>query len=62
VLERQTKGAFVLSINVTTQTSGVLLCLKNISGSGQRPVAGSCGHGNEPSGSIKGREFSLLAE
>jgi hypothetical protein len=26
-------------------------------GSGYRPVAGSCEHGNEPSGSIKGREF-----
>jgi len=27
------------------------------SGSGQRPVAGSCLHFNEPSGSIKSREF-----
>jgi hypothetical protein len=27
------------------------------SGSGQGPVAGSCEHGNEPSGFIKGREF-----
>jgi hypothetical protein len=27
------------------------------SGSGKRPVAGSCEHGNEPSGSIKGKEF-----
>jgi hypothetical protein len=27
------------------------------SGSGQGPVAGSCKHGNEPSSSIKGREF-----
>jgi hypothetical protein len=24
---------------------------------GQRPVSGSCDHGNEPSGSIKGGEF-----
>jgi hypothetical protein len=27
------------------------------SGSGQGLVAGSCEHGNEPSGSIKGGEF-----
>jgi hypothetical protein len=27
------------------------------SGSEWGPVAGSCEHGNEPSGSIKGREF-----
>jgi hypothetical protein len=27
------------------------------SGSGQGPVAGSCIHGNEPSGSINGGEF-----
>jgi hypothetical protein len=27
------------------------------SGSGWRPVAGCCEHGNEPSGSIKGMEF-----
>jgi len=26
-------------------------------GSGHGPVAGSCEHSNEPSGSIKGREF-----
>jgi len=26
-------------------------------GSGQGPTAGSCGHGNKPSGSTKGREF-----
>jgi hypothetical protein len=26
-------------------------------GSGQGPVAGSCEHGNEPSGSMKGGEF-----
>jgi hypothetical protein len=26
-------------------------------GSVQGPVAGCCEHGNEPSGSIKGREF-----
>jgi hypothetical protein len=26
-------------------------------GSGERPVAGSYEHGNEPSGSIKGGEF-----
>jgi hypothetical protein len=26
-------------------------------GSGQGPVAGSCGHSNESSGSIKGGEF-----
>jgi hypothetical protein len=29
----------------------------NSSGSGYRPVAGFCEHGNEPSGSIKGWEF-----
>jgi hypothetical protein len=29
----------------------------NSSGSGQRQVAGLCEHGNELSGSIKGREF-----
>jgi hypothetical protein len=28
------------------------------SGSGEEPVAVSCEHGNESSGSIKGREFS----
>jgi hypothetical protein len=27
------------------------------SGSGQGPVAGSCAHGNEPTGSIKGGQF-----
>jgi hypothetical protein len=27
------------------------------SGSGQGPVMGSCEHGNEPTGSIKAREF-----
>jgi hypothetical protein len=27
------------------------------SGSEQRPVVGSCEHGNEPLGSTKGREF-----
>jgi hypothetical protein len=27
------------------------------SSSGQRPVAGSCEHGNEPLGSITGGEF-----
>jgi hypothetical protein len=27
------------------------------SDSEQGPVAGNCEHGNEPSGSIKGREF-----
>jgi hypothetical protein len=27
------------------------------SGSGQRPVAGRCEYGNEPSGSIKGGGF-----
>jgi hypothetical protein len=27
------------------------------SGSGQGQAAGSCEHGNDPSGSIKGREF-----
>jgi len=29
----------------------------NSSGSGKGPVAGFCEHGNEPSGSGKGREF-----
>jgi hypothetical protein len=29
----------------------------NLSGFGQRPVAGSCEHDNEPLGSIKGAEF-----
>jgi hypothetical protein len=29
----------------------------NSSGSGEGPVTGSCEHGNEPSGSIKGGEF-----
>jgi hypothetical protein len=32
-------------------------CGLTSSGSGWGPVAGSCEHGNEPSGSIKGREF-----
>jgi hypothetical protein len=27
------------------------------SGSGYGPLVGSCGHGNEPSGSITGEEF-----
>jgi hypothetical protein len=31
--------------------------LKELFGSGQGPVAGSSEHGNEPLGSIKGREF-----
>jgi hypothetical protein len=29
----------------------------NSFGSGQGPLAGSCEHGNEPSGSIKGEKF-----
>jgi hypothetical protein len=29
----------------------------DVSGSGQGPVAGSCEYVNEPSDSIKGREF-----
>jgi hypothetical protein len=29
-------------------------CALDESGSGQRPVASSCEHGNEPLGSIKG--------
>jgi hypothetical protein len=32
-------------------------CEEDSSGSGYRLVAGSCKHGNEPSGSIKGGEF-----
>jgi len=32
-------------------------CGLDASGLGQRPVAGPCEHGNEPSGSIKGGEF-----
>jgi hypothetical protein len=32
-------------------------CGLDSSGSGQGPVAGSCEHGNEPLGSIKGEEF-----
>jgi hypothetical protein len=32
-------------------------CGLDWSGSGQEPVAGSCEHGNEPSGSEKGGEF-----
>jgi hypothetical protein len=32
-------------------------CGFNSSGSGKGPVAGSCKHGNEPSDSIKCREF-----
>jgi hypothetical protein len=32
-------------------------CGLDLSGSGQGSVAGSCAHGNEPSGSIKDREF-----
>jgi hypothetical protein len=33
-------------------------CCLNASGSGWGPVAGSCEHGNEPSGSIKGGELT----
>jgi hypothetical protein len=36
-------------------------CGLDSSASGQRPVTGSCEHGNEPFGSIKGGEFVLLA-
>jgi hypothetical protein len=32
-------------------------CGLDSSDSGYGPAAGSCEHGNEPSGSIKGREF-----
>jgi hypothetical protein len=32
----------------------VEMCGLDLSGFGQGPVAGSCEHGNEPSGSIKG--------
>jgi hypothetical protein len=34
-------------------------CELDASGSGQGPMAGSCEHGNEPMGSIKGQEFLL---
>jgi hypothetical protein len=33
-------------------------CGLDASESGQGPVVGSCEHGNEPSGFIKGEEFS----
>jgi len=33
------------------------VCELDLSGSGWRPVAGPCEHGNEPSSSIKGRKF-----
>jgi hypothetical protein len=32
-------------------------CVLDASGSGHGSVSGSCEHGNEPSGSIKGGEF-----
>jgi len=32
-------------------------CGLDASGSGQEPEAGSCEHGNEPLGSMKGGEF-----
>jgi hypothetical protein len=32
-------------------------CGLDASGSGQEPAVGSCEHGDEPSGSIKGGEF-----
>jgi hypothetical protein len=32
-------------------------CGLDASGSGQGPIAGSCEHGNESSGSTKDREF-----
>jgi len=35
----------------------ILRVLTGLSGSGQELEAGSCEHGNEPSGSIKGGEF-----
>jgi hypothetical protein len=35
----------------------VARCGLDSSDSGQGPVAGSCEHGNEPSGSIKGGKF-----
>jgi hypothetical protein len=37
-------------------------CGLDASHSGQGPVAGSCEHGNEPSGCVKGGGISLLAE
>jgi hypothetical protein len=33
------------------------MCGLDASGSGQRQVAGSCKHDNEPSGSMKGVKF-----
>jgi hypothetical protein len=39
------------------------MCGLNSSGSGQGPVAGSCEHGNEPSGSVRGGEtVNLLSD
>jgi hypothetical protein len=32
-------------------------CHPDLSGSEQGPVVGSCEHGNEPLGTIKGKEF-----
>jgi hypothetical protein len=33
------------------------ICGLDLSGSGKGPMAGTCEHGNVPSGSIKGGEF-----
>jgi hypothetical protein len=47
-----------INIKIDLYQTGVGECGLDSTNSGYRPVAGSCEHGNEPSGSIKGEEFT----
>jgi hypothetical protein len=53
---RKTRRRWKDDIKIDLTETG-LGCGLDSSGSGYEQVAGSCEHGDEPSGSIKGREF-----
>jgi hypothetical protein len=48
------RGRWENNIRMDLREIGAGRCGLDASGSGQRPVAGFCEHGNEPSGFIKG--------
>jgi hypothetical protein len=51
-----------MEVNIKMELREMALgCELDSSGSGQEVVSGSCEHGNEHSGSIKGGEFDKLS-
>jgi hypothetical protein len=53
--DRRIKLEWILRVIILGKQSG--LCRPVSCGSGPRPMEGFCKHGNEPSVSMKGREF-----